>query len=172
MLKEAMEALKASGLTFDGDVRRTNTNWYVKEFEAVANLEPLLESQKSTLFKSTLRGAAAQLGRLLDTPTYSELKTLFLSRFWSNGIQRRIITALQPETCVVGQDGTPEPYFLKWATHAKYLDEAWDNAWIIDQLMWHCPQRASDRLELRQPSTIWEAARILKKMEGYGMQLK
>lgn len=108
-----MEAVKASGLTFDGDVRRTNPDWYAKEFEAVANLEPLLEAQKRTLFKSTLRGAAAQWGRLLDIPTYAELRTLFLSRFWSKKSKRKIITAHQSETYVAGQDGTIETYFRK-----------------------------------------------------------
>lgn len=57
-----------------------------------------------------------------------------------------------------------------WATHVKYLDESRDDARIIDQLKWHLPQRASNRLELRQPSTIREAAQIWTKMEGYGMQ--
>lgn len=33
--KEAMKVMKATGLIFEGDLRRTNTMWYV--FEAIAD---------------------------------------------------------------------------------------------------------------------------------------
>lgn len=43
------------------------------------NIDPQPESQ--TLFKSTLRGTAAERSRLLDIPTSAHLRTLFEDRF-------------------------------------------------------------------------------------------
>lgn len=69
------------GLSFDGDIRRTSPRWYVKECKIEINLNQMPKSQMQTLFKSTLRGAAAQWVRLLDTPTYTQLRGLLEERF-------------------------------------------------------------------------------------------
>lgn len=59
-MEEAAEAVKASGLTFGGDIGKTNPRWYVNEFERAINMGAQPQSHKKTLFKSTLRGAVAQ----------------------------------------------------------------------------------------------------------------
>lgn len=162
--------MKATDLTSDEDIRRTNLRWYIKDCEGAINMNVQPESNKKTLFKSTLRVAVAQWGRLRDPSTYTHLRTLFVERFWSKEIQRQIVSALQSESYMAARDGAMEAYFLKGATHARYLDEPRDDAWIFEQLKFHFWQRVCNRLELLRPKDIWEARQILTKIDGYALQ--
>lgn len=55
------------------------------------NLDRHPEAQKKALFYSTLRGLAAHWVRLLDTPVYRQLRTLFDDGFWVSELQHQEI---------------------------------------------------------------------------------
>ena len=65
-------------------------------------------------------------------------------------------------------DLSAENYFLKWANHARHLDHYPDDEEIIELLKWHFSQSIVDRVEMRQPRTTWEMARLLGQADGKG----
>lgn len=53
------------------------------------NMDLQMDAEKKTLLKTTLLGVAPQRARLLDTPTYQQLRTSFENRLWSKELQRQ-----------------------------------------------------------------------------------
>lgn len=106
------------------------------------------QKHRRTLFKSTLKETAVQWAKMLDTPTYQQLRNLFLGKNWSIESQRQIITGVLSEYYVAALDVSMEAYFLKWAIHANNLEEPRNDECIIDHRRWQFSLRVNDRLEL------------------------
>lgn len=77
---------------------------------------------------------------------------------------------MQSESYAASRDGSIEAHFLKWGTHARFIEEKRSDEWIIEQLKWHFLQRVSDRLEILKPATLWEEAEILGRFDENGLQ--
>lgn len=85
---------------------------------------------------------------------------------WITKIHTQIIIVLQSESYIISIDVSMKICFLKWATHARYLEEPRGHQWIIGQLKWHLSQRAYDRLEILQPATIRKTTGIMGGLGG------
>ena len=161
------KAIRLADVQFNGDVKKTNPVWFIEQIENIGEGELVGEEALKRVFRTAMKGVAANWVRFADTGNYEQLKVRFLDKFWSEPVQREIFAYLK--TGAYEGRGTRENYFLKWATQARYLEHFPNDEDIINTLKWHFTEGVIEKVELRQPQTIWEMAKLLARIDGIGV---
>lgn len=81
--KEATNAIKMSDITFVRDVRRMNPMWFIQQFkETIQGAQQAANNSKPKHCSKVFSEGQQQWARLLDTPTYIQMQTLFKEKYW------------------------------------------------------------------------------------------
>ena len=158
------KAIRIANLTFNGDIKKTNPIWFIESIQDISYEELVGEEALKRVFKAALKGTAAQWARFADTGTYQQLQARFIEKFWSESIQREIAAYIRTGA----HDGSDrrETYFLRWAAHGRHLNHYIDEEEIVNALKYHFSENVVDRIEMRQPQTIWDMAKLLAELMG------
>ena len=168
------ESSRIANMKFSGNVGTNNPARFVRNFEENADLEGLSNREKLISFMNSMKGESYLWVNTTDAETYYQLRQDFLSKYWSNTIQQKVIEYILDGKYDPTTDSSMETYFRKWAIHGRYFSIPRSEYWIIDRLKKHFSARVQAKFDVKEPRTISEATDILANLDRatYGLDLK
>ncbi|XP_043465252.1 uncharacterized protein LOC122500401 [Leptopilina heterotoma] len=138
---------------------------FIENFEYYAAEENLNEEEKQNHFVNSLRQYAAIWLSERGHGTYEEMKTAFLSFYWSSDKQtlftQHLNTGKYMRKCRLSMGN----YFFKHAIGAKYLDSSPSEKEIIEKLIKHYDKHIEEEIIIQKAQSIEEVIDILKRID-------
>lgn len=138
---------------------------FIENFEHYAAEENLNEDEKQNHFVNSLRQYAAIWLSEKGYGTYEEMKTAFLSFYWSPDIQTSFTQHLNTGKYMRKHRQSMGNYFFKHAIGAKYLDSSPSEKEIIDKLIKHFDKHIEEEIIIQKAQNIEEVIDILKRID-------